>query len=161
MVILLLFTMGASSAENRRAAARRLDERPRLDGDLSAGAWVEAPPIGVFTQREPKPGAPPTEPTEVRVAYTKDHLYIAVRCMDSQPSSIFATQMARNANLERDDRIEILLDTFQDGRNAYYFATSPAGAPVDGRITESGKPNLEWDGVWNVRTRIGRGGWTA
>ena len=161
IVILLLAAIGASSAENRRVAARKLVDRPRLDGDLSDRAWTETPIIGPFTQREPKSGAPPSEPTEVRVAYTADNLYIGIRCMDSRPDLILATQMARDASLDRDDRIEILLDTFQDGRNAYYFATNPAGALVEGRITESGRPNLEWDGVWNVRTRIDRNGWTA
>ena len=161
MFILVLFMTEASGAENPRAAAGRLPDRPRLDGDRIDIAWVEAAPIGPFTQREPKSGAPPTEPTEARVAFTKDHLYIVVRCFDSQPGSIVATQMSRDANLDRDDRIEVLLDTFQDGRNAYYFATNPAGALVDGRIAESGKPTLEWDGVWNVRVRIDREGWTA
>jgi hypothetical protein len=156
-----LLTLAAFGADNKLAVVKQLSVRPRLDGDLSDSAWAETTPIGAFTQREPKSGAPPTESTEVWLGFTKDHLYIAVRCIDSRPDSIFATQMTRDANLDRDDRIEILLDTFQDGRNAYYFATNPAGALVDGTITESGKPKLEWDGVWNVRTKISRDGWTA
>ena len=46
--------------------------------------------------------------------------------------------MARDASLMADDRIEILLDTFRDQRSAFYFATNPAGALVDGLRSPTG-----------------------
>ena len=151
----------AYAAGARNATAHRLSERIRLDGDVAKIVWTEVGPIGAFVQREPKSGVPPTEPTEVRIAYTDRCLFLAIRCFDSKPGAIVATQMGRDAALDRDDRIEILLGTFYDGRNAYYFATNPVGALVDGRITESTGPALEWDGIWNVRTRMDDKGWTA
>ena len=51
--------------------------------------------------------------------------------------------MARDSLLMSDDNIELVLDTFQDRRNGYYFATNPVGAPVDGRITENRFQNRE------------------
>ena len=102
-----------------------------------------------------------SEATRVWVAYTKDALYIAVRCDDRQPDRIVATEMLRDGFLMSDDNIEIVLDTFHDRRNAYYFATNPAGVLVDGRVTENRFPNREWDGIWNVRTSIDEQGWTA
>lgn len=41
------------------------------------------PPATGFTQREPVDGAPSTEPTEVRIAYTPATLYIGVRARGS------------------------------------------------------------------------------
>ncbi|MCW5979705.1 MAG: carbohydrate binding family 9 domain-containing protein [Bryobacteraceae bacterium] len=132
-----------------------------MDGGLNEASWRDAVPIGEFTQREPISGAAPTERTEVRVLYDEHFLYIGIRCFDSRPGSILATQMERDAQLDQDDRVEILVDSFQDGRNAYYFATNPAGALVDGRITESNSPALDWDAVWDLRTQIDDQGWTA
>ncbi|MCP5110550.1 MAG: carbohydrate binding family 9 domain-containing protein, partial [bacterium] len=157
----MLSTAAAFGAEPPVALALRVRQPIEVDGKLSEEAWQEAAPIGAFTQREPKSGVPPTEPTEVRVLYDENFLYIGIRCFDSRPESTLATQMGRDAELDRDDRVEILIDSFRDGRNAYYFATNPAGALVDGRITESQEPGLDWDAVWDLRTQTDNRGWTA
>jgi hypothetical protein len=82
-------------------------------------------------------------------------------CYDSEPARIIGTEMQRDANLADDDRITIVLDTFRDQRSAFYFATNPTGALVDGLIFANGQSNLEWDGIWNVRTRRSEQGWAA
>ena len=68
--------------------------------------------------------------------------------------------MARDASLAADDRVEILLDTFRDQRSAFYFATNPAGALVDGLVA-NGQLNTDWDAIWDVRTQRTDQGWTA
>jgi len=68
--------------------------------------------------------------------------------------------MARDASLGADDRIEILLDTFRDQRSAFYFATNPSGALVDG-LAANGQLNTDWDATWSVRTRRTQQGWVA
>jgi len=89
------------------------------------------------------------------------NLYIGVTCNDSEPSRAVATQMARDADLSVDDHMEILIDTYRDRRNGFYFATNPLGALVDGLIIENGQLNREWDAIWQVRTRRFERGWTA
>ena len=69
--------------------------------------------------------------------------------------------MTRDANLRSDDRIEILLDTYRDQRNAFYFATNPAGALVDGLLFTNGRSNMNWDAIWTVRTLRTNQGWSA
>jgi len=141
--------------------ALRTKEDVRIDGVLNETFWQAAAPIGDLVQREPRPGERPSEPTEVRVAYDSDALYIAVRCLDSQPDRLRSTQMRRDAALTDDDHVQILLDTFHDRRNAYYFATNPAGVMVDGTISDNNAANLNWDGMWMVKTRTDDRGWTA
>lgn len=153
--------MEGQTEEARRAVAYRTSEHIRIDGVLSEKTWREAKPIGAFVQREPQPGAPPSEPTEVRIAYNDSALFLAVSCRDSRKDLLRATQMRRDGSLLYDDYIQILLDTFHDRRNAYYFATNPAGVLVDGTISENNTPNLNWDGVWNTRARIDGDGWTV
>ena len=103
-----------------------------IDGVLDEPVWRSAPKIGDLIQRQPERASLPTERTEVTLLHDQDNLYIGVVAYDSEPQRVIGTQMARDGSLGSDDRIEILLDTFRDQRSAFYFATNPAGALVDG-----------------------------
>ncbi|MDR0841898.1 MAG: carbohydrate binding family 9 domain-containing protein, partial [Acidobacteriota bacterium] len=144
-----------------QAAVRALSGKIRLDGVLDEPQWRESPGAIRLTQVEPRAGEPPTEDTRVWLAQGEDALYIAVFCEDGAPGRLVATEMRRDAALENNDNIEIVLDTHRDRRNAYYFSTNPAGALIDGRVTENQPPALEWDGIWTVRARVTEDGWTA
>ena len=132
-----------------------------IDGALDEPAWRSAPKIGDLTQRQPLPGQSPTERTEVTLLHDGNYLYIGIMCYDSEPANILSSQMGRDAALNSDDRLEIVLDTFRDQRNAFFFSTNPAGALVDGLVFANGQSNLEWDAIWNVRTRRTADGWVA
>ena len=151
----------APQQTSRSAVVTRITSEITVDGVLDESAWGSAPKIGDLIQREPSPGTAPTEKTEVTLLYDANQLYIGVLCHDSQPGSVIGTQMARDGDLANDDRLEILLDTYRDRRNAFYFATNPAGALVDGLIVENRDLNREWDTIWVVRTRRTEEGWSA
>ena len=131
-----------------------------LDGVLDEPIWSTAPTIGGLTQRQPEQGQVPTERTDVTLLYDRDFLYVGVVAHDAEPRRVIGTQMARDGSLSADDRVEILLDTFRDQRSAFYFATNPSGALVDGLVA-SGQLNADWDAIWDVRTRRTDRGWTA
>ena len=141
-----------------------------LDGVLDEDVWRQAERGTAFTQREPFQGEPATEQTFVQVLYSDDTLYIGVRALDSDPPAVIAKDMQRDGSgsgffgsrLESDDSIVVLLDTFHDQRNAFYFETNPLAARVDAMITDEGRDrNFEWDGVWNVAARRTEEGWSA
>ena len=144
-----------------RVQILRAPEPPIIDGLLDDAVWEAAPVIGAMTQVTPIEGAEPSERSEIRVLYDADQLYIAVRCFDSQPQNISATQMVRDASLGPDDRIELIVDTFFDRRNAFYFATNPVGARVDGLVENSRDINENWDGIWYCKASIDEQGWVA
>ena len=151
----------ARQAPARTAVVTRTEEPVSIDGVLDEPIWRTAPKIGDLIQRQPRPGQPPTEKTEVTLLYDERALYIGVVAHDSDPEQVIGTQMARDASLNADDRIEILLDTFRDQRSAFYFATNPAGALVDGLTYANGALNTDWDAIWHVRTRRTAQGWVA
>ena len=151
----------AAVEPGRTAVVTAITSAITVDGLLDEAVWRTAPTIGELIQREPRTGEPPTERTTVTLLYDADNLYIGVMCDDSEPQRVIGTQMARDAKLNGDDRIEILLDTFRDQRNAFYFATNPAGALVDGLVFANGDFNLQWDAIWMVRTRRTSQGWSA
>ena len=145
----------------RSAVVTAITSEIVIDGSLDEAAWRQAPTIGDLVQRIPVAGAAPTERTEVRLLYDEDNLYIGVMCHDTEPDRVLASQMARDASLNADDRLAIVLDTFRDQSNAFHFATNPAGAMVDGLVFANGETNDDWDGIWIVRTARTGAGWSA
>ena len=161
IVFVFAFSVQLHAEEIPDAVVRKISEEIKVDGVLEESAWKEPPSIGNFTQVEPRPFESPTEQTKVWLAYEKDALYIAVLCEDRNPERIVATEMGRDGMLEDDDSIEIVLDTYHDRRNAYYFSTNSVGAMIDGRISENQFPSIDWDGIWIVRTHSADYGWSA
>ena len=145
----------------RSAAVTAVTSEIVIDGLLDEAPWRQASKIGDLVQRIPEAGAKPTEKTEVTLLYDEDNLYIGVMCYDSEPRGVLASEMARDARLRADDRLEIVFDTFRDQSNAFYFSTNPAGALVDGLVFANGETNNDWDAIWIVRTRQTDDGWTA
>jgi hypothetical protein len=151
----------APAAEQRLATAVRTGSPPRIDGRLDEAAWKTAPAADAFLQNEPLDGRPASEPTEVRILFDDENIYFGVRCFDSDPTRLVATEMRRDASLESDDLFEILIDTYHDSRNAFYFATNPLGAEFDAMIRDEGASNnKDWDGIWLCRTTRDAAGWT-
>jgi hypothetical protein len=145
----------------KSAVVARVTSDITVDGILEESDWQTAPTIGELTQREPQPGTAPTEKTEVRLLRDAANLYIGVMCYDSEPDRVVSTQMVRDGQFGSDDRIQIVLDTYRDQRNAFYFATNPAGVLVDGLLFANGQSNMNWDAIWNVRARRTAQGWSA
>lgn len=147
--------------ETKRADVKRISSHISVDGILDEPEWAQASPIGEIVQRDPRPGEKATEQSEVKILFDSANLYIGVMCFDSEPARIVGTQMARDADLSADDRIEILIDSFHDRRNAFYFSTNPLGALVDGLLIENGTLNRDWNAIWLVRTHKSDRGWSA
>jgi hypothetical protein len=163
--IALAAASGARAAEDGAGtptAVAAAVEGIRVDGVLDDGEWSRATPIGPLLQRDPVEGAPASETTEVRVVFDRDNLYFGISCRDRTPSAIVATQLGRDADLDVDDWVVIVLDPFFDQRNGFLFSVNPAGARADGQISNNApEPSFDWDGIWDARTRITAEGWVA
>jgi hypothetical protein len=114
-----------------------------------------------FTQREPIPGAPATAQTEARVVYGRDAIYVAMRMYDPRPDSILSRLTRRDDASAVSDWAAVLIDSYNDRRTAFRFATTPRGVRVDALLSEDTREDLEWDAVWEVATRVDAEGWTA
>ena len=146
----------------KRLSAVRATGKITLDGALDEPAWSEAPVANGFIQNDPREGTPATYDTDVRVLYTDDALYFGVWARDAEPSKRIVSDLKKDYNTGSSDGFRIVLDTFHDGRNAYQFATNPAGAKWDSQMANEGRDNnVNWDGIWDVKTRITEAGWFA
>jgi len=144
-----------------------------LDGLLTEPCWQKAPVISDFRQRDPHEGEPATEKTEIRVVLYQKTLYIGVVAWDSNPDLIVAKELRRDGAVEADDSITVVLDTYLDHRNAFYFAFNANGARRDGLVVDEGvvirakggttvdQLNVDWNGIWDVKASITDTGWQA
>ena len=83
-------------------AARLQDtERITVDGRLDEEVWQRAVPAAEFIQIDPANGTPATEPTEVRIVFTKDAIYMGVTCYDSEPDKWLGYQRRRDVPARR------------------------------------------------------------
>jgi len=144
------------------ATAHRTTGTVSIDGRLAEPDWAAAPPIGPLIQREPAEGRPATEPTEVRVLVDDESIYIGIVCHETHARGIIATQLTRDANLDVDDRITIVLDPFFDHRNGFFFQVNPSGARSDGQISNNAQELVrDWDGIWDAAVTRSPDGWTV
>lgn len=140
--------------------AVRLRGAVTVDGALDEAVWRDAPPVTQFTQRDPDEGKPPTQRTEVRVAYDDEALYIGARMWDAHPDSVVA-RLVRRDNSCQADRFMVYVDPFHDRRSGMYFGVNAAGVLYDGTLFNDSWDDNAWDGVWEARARVDDKGWTA
>ena len=163
-VALLIFAPSVFAQANgpRRIRILHTTEPIKIDGRLDEPGWSQSTPATDFRQQEPNEGELASEKTEVRILFDDKNLYIGVHAFDSEPSRINSRELVRDATFSNDDKVEILLDTYHDRRNAYRFAVNPLGTQQDALITDEGRDvNLSWDAPWVSAGRIDETGWTV
>ena len=161
-VALLLFTSPVFAQENatHRIRVLHISEPIKIDGRLDEPGWSHAEAATDFRQQEPNEGEQASEKTDVRLLFDEKNLYVGIHAFDSQPSRINSRELVRDATFSNDDKVEILLDTYHDRRNAYRFAVNPLGTQQDALITDEGRDiNLSWDAPWTSAGRTDETGW--
>ena len=153
----------STSPDQRRTmeAVRMVpDEGITLDGRLDEDVWLRAVPATNFIQTDPNNGQPATEQTEVRIVYDADSLYMGVTLFDSEPDKLLHYQMGRDGFLPSDDKLQWAIDTFNDGRSAYWWEMNPMGSMADALRGGNNTSNRQWDGIWDARATRTDIGWT-
>ena len=141
---------------------RRTTEPIKVDGRMDEVGWSEADMAADFRQQEPNEGAAASEKTEARLLFDDKYIYVGIHAFDSEPARISSRELVRDASFSNDDKVEVILDTYYDRRNAYRFAVNPLGTQQDALITDEGRDiNLSWDAPWISSGQIDQTGWTV
>ena len=139
---------------------QRLSSPIVLDGSPDDPAWRDIPPLPL-TMYAPVFRGPPTQRTEIRVAYDDESFYAAGWFWDDDPSGIRVNSLYRD-RWNGDDALAIYLDTFNDNRSAKWFGITPAGMRFDQLVSDDGATlNGSWDAFWTARTIVTDSGWFA
>ena len=164
-ICLLFVPHGADAQSERelpRMSAHRTSEEIKVDGVLDEPVWQNVEPIRQLYQIQPDQGEPATEQSEVRILYDDKKLYFGFVFYDEM-DKIVANDMRRDSDgLRSNDYGFLLLDTYNDRRNAVFFRFTPVGGMEDTAVSNSGGSlNTSWDIVWECRCRINEDNWTV
>jgi hypothetical protein len=167
LVVFLLFIsilvtpLVADAQERKQAhAARVANGAIRLDGNLGEAAWNAAPAITDFVQREPVEGASPTDPTDVRIVYDDDAIYVGARM---RSSGGVRAPLGRRDDDGQAEHILVSLDTYLDRRTASTFGVTAAGVRLDSYSAsdEFDSGDSGYSPVWGAQVFRDESGWVA
>jgi Carbohydrate family 9 binding domain-like/Domain of unknown function (DUF5916) len=133
---------------------------PVIDGKLDDAVWETAPLIDDFHQVRPTDGGAPSERTEVRLLFDDDYLYIGARLYDGEPDKITRNVMRHGNPLGQDDRLAIVIDPFNTGRNGYRFETNANGVRHDMLYKNINELQPDWTVIWETQSSIDEQGWS-
>jgi len=161
-LMLLSASAAAQGVEGRKVAEiARTSTPPTLDGTLDEAVWAEAMVIEDLHQYDPVDHGEPSEKSTFYLLYDDENLYVGARLLDSDSGGIAARQLIQGQSVEVDDRIELVIDPFNNMRTGYKFQLNPNGVRRDGVFEGPTRVNPDWDGIWYAEAAVDEDGWTG
>jgi hypothetical protein len=140
----------------------RTNLRPEIDGVLDDEIWTQAAVITDFHQMLPVDHGEPSQSSVFYITYNEDYFYVAARLYDTNPVDIRARALLHDtALMGSDDRVQIILDTFNNKRTGFIFQAHPNGIRGDGVYESPSSINWNWDGIWETDSNIDEEGWVT
>ncbi|MBL8207343.1 MAG: carbohydrate binding family 9 domain-containing protein [Blastocatellia bacterium] len=134
----------------------KLTAPPKIDGVMNESEWSGASKAELNFQIEPGENITASEKTEVWLAADHATLYIAFHAYDSDPSAIRA-RVSKRDDINDDDLVVLLIDTFNDRQRAYRFTFNPFGIQQDGVFTEQ-TVDESWDAQYESKGQLAKDG---
>ncbi|HEU5051424.1 MAG TPA: DUF5916 domain-containing protein [Gemmatimonadales bacterium] len=125
--------------------APRIEADIAVDGRLDEPVWLEAVRLTDFSRFAPVDGVPAEDSTEVLVWYSPTAIHFGIRA--SEPHGAVHATLADRDRIFADDFVEILIGTFNDGRQATVLAVNPLGVQMDGAMVERGATSTGFGGA--------------
>ncbi|MFC2098479.1 DUF5916 domain-containing protein [Bacteroidota bacterium] len=162
VVVLLSFNAMGQEIDKLTIACFTAEQPIKVDGWLNEEDWSKADSITTLYMVEPVVNGTPSFQTVVKILVKPKNIYLGIKCFDDQPDEIVAFSKARDSELENEDYLKVILDTYRDGRNGYIFAINPFAARYDALVSFNGESeNPNWDGAWDAQTQINGDFWSA
>ena len=146
--------------------ASRVNRAPVIDGKLDDEVWNQAKEITGFA--DDTQGFVPDVKQSLRLLYDLDGIYVGTRYQTVPDQELRAEHTQRDdANLWRDECVEVFLDPDFDRSTYYQFVANIKGVQSDLRIVDSKMKPRDWDearlwnGRWRVATAEGSDHWSA
>ena len=139
----------------------KLNGKISVDGKVDEAVWATIDPLPLIMHWPDYEGQI-TEPTEFRIAYDDQFIYVGVICYDSDPSGIQGPTFQRDGLSQKSDQIALILDPYNDNENAVFFAVGPTGARSDFAIKNDaqgiGALSDAWNSYWIANTSTDENG---
>ena len=120
----------------------------KLDGLMNEQSWLKAQAVDKFPMVLPMDTSVSNVPTEVRMTYDENNLYIIAICTKVGDGVDMVESLKRDWNFGKNDNFILFMDTYGDLTNGYAFGASAVGAQWDGTMFDGGSVDLNWDNKW-------------
>lgn len=159
LILILIFpffnSVEAQNPQCKQVSFLFTDKPPLLDGLLTDEVWKQCQTSREFLQWEPQWKIPPTHPTEVKVCYTNQGIYVGAMMFDSAPDSILR-EVGMRDNSVNADHFAIEFDPYNTMQDSYYFQVTASGVQSESRRTDG-----YYNAVWKSSVKIIENGWSV
>jgi hypothetical protein len=136
-----------------------------FDGIPDEEVWQSISSLPMVMQM-PVFGKEPNDTTVARFAYDDEYFYVSGLINYRDPANIRAVGKKRDYFGSSCDWFGIILDSFNDRKNAVAFLTNPNGLRTDATVQNDyvdtqNDVNSSWNTFWDVKTVINDHGWSA
>ena len=135
-------------------------EKIYIDGIIDETAWIFSNNQPNFIQRDPMEGKPSTQKTEFSIMYDEEYVYVAVRALTNDNSTIKGILSRRDIETPS-DWIYVSIDSYDDNRTAFEFGLNPVSVKRDARRFDDARWDPNWDAIWEGKSSIDENGWYA
>ena len=140
----------------------RIDHHIKADGHLEEKVWIQAPFVNLEFQVEPFQGKNASFHSQVKMLYNHQYLYVAAILQDSVGKNGYrAPNLKRDYLFGENDLFGIAIDGFNDKRNAIVLQSNAYGAQRDLLAFDDRAFDIDWDGLYRVRTHRSDSSWVA
>jgi hypothetical protein len=140
----------------------KIERTLKADGYLDESEWSNAPSAALDFQVEPFQGNKASFSSQVKMLYNHQFLYVAAILKDTIGKNGYrAPNLKRDYQFVENDLFGIAIDGFNDKRNALVLQSNAYGAQRDLLAFDDRQFDIDWDGLYRVRTQRSDSSWVA
>jgi hypothetical protein len=140
----------------------KIERALKADGYLDESEWSNAPSTTLDFQVEPFQGNKASFASQVKMLYNQQFLYVAAILKDTIGKNGYrAPNLKRDYQFVENDLFGIAIDGFNDKRNALVLQSNAYGAQRDLLAFDDRQFDIDWDGLYRVRTHRSDSAWVA
>ena len=153
LFFLFAFTFISAIQGQKKNADYRLHIRKtnlpiEIDGILNDQAWKETDVVKDFFMVLPADTGRASQPSEIRMAYDNEHIYLAAVFYNNPPGPYYVESLRRDFVFGKNDNFLLFLDPFNNQTTGFSFGANAAGAQWDGTMNNGTRVDLNWDSKW-------------
>lgn len=131
----------------------------KIDGIIDEKVWDSCNTATDFVEIEPGDNNKAVVRTEVKMTYDDDFLYAAFICYDDNMSKLRVSLTDRD-KMFNDDYVGLLIDTYNDHKQAYEVFLNPYGIQGDGIWTRNSE-EMNFDMLYDSEAKIYKDRWVV
>ncbi len=139
----------------------RTSNPPMIDGRIGELEWAAAQRVLLDIETNPGENIQARVTSDALIMEDGEVLYVAFISWDPDVTQIRAFYRDRD-DVQANDRVGIVLDTFNDERRAYEFFANPFGVQLDAINDDvNDRYDSSWNAIWDSAGRINEDSYTV